>query len=364
MKPEKHNMKRLFAVVCVLGLLQSPATAMAQAGIAMKAGVVGVKVLIGLVGVAEGKPFEINSIFGNQRPDARQPLTAVELGAALDKSLAKSFRSEYLKTTLDLVRLLHTQVRDYNSDGDVPSRRGQIDAIIGNADKIRASIQNRIHLGDFFKLLPDFMMATNTSLAFQTERKFVTVNEHASPAKRKLAYEHQNRIVAFEVVHALRLLNEMYYHDFIDTGKRDCIYKKPGQSITNYKGENIRYFDSKTKVCGLRASNIKYHMQYLAPDKEILPIPAWSTNYRVFEKNKNEWVYIAKTKGKYTYYGPFKTKAEAEASRVASAMMSYRDILGDIPDMVRQWEKLVLAIGTHQNKSDAIRLVNELGVRR
>ena len=51
MKPGKHNMKRLFAVVCVLGLLQSPATAMAQAGLAMKAGVVGVKVLIGLVGV-------------------------------------------------------------------------------------------------------------------------------------------------------------------------------------------------------------------------------------------------------------------------------------------------------------------------
>ena len=95
-----------------------------------------------------------------------------------------------------------------------------------------------------------------------------------------------------------------------------------------------------------------------------VPIPAWSTNYRVFEKNKNEWVYTFKTKGKYTYYGPFKTKADAEASRVARAMMSYRDILGDIPGMVRQWEKLVLAIGTHQNKSDAIRLVNELGVRK
>ena len=204
MKPGKHNMKRLFAVVCVLGLLQSPATAMAQAGLAMKAGVVGVKVLIGLVGVAEGKPFEINSIFGNQRPDARQPLTAVELGAALDKSLAKSFRSEYLKTTLDLVRLLHTQVRDYNSDGSVASRRGQIDAITLTADKIRAAIQNRIHHGQFFKLLPDFMMATNTWFAFQIERKFVTVNEDASPAKRKAAYEHQNRIVAFEVVLALR----------------------------------------------------------------------------------------------------------------------------------------------------------------
>ena len=392
-------MKRLFAVVCVLGLLQSPATAMAQAGIAMKAGVVGVKVLIGLVGVAEGKPFEINSIFGNQRPDGPQPLTAEELGAALDKSLAKSFRSEYLKTTLDLVTLLHTHVREYNSDGDVASRRGQIDAIILTADKIRAAIQNRIHHGDFFKLLPDFMMATNTWLAFQTERKFVTVNEHASPAKRKAAYKHQNQIVAFEVVHALGLLHDMYYHDFIDTseaGKRDCIYKKPSQSLTNLYGENIPYFDSKfyiekygLKVCRLRILMDKFRRFCLGGNKECtgvyykkksprlmdiraaevggmktVPIPAWSTNYRVFKKNKNEWVYIFKTKGKYTYYGPFKTKAEAEASRVARAMMSYRDILGDIPGMVRQWEKLVLAIGTHQNKSDAIRLVNELGVRR
>ena len=49
---------------------------------------------------------------------------------------------------------------------------------------------------------------------------------------------------------------------------------------------------------------------------------------------------------------------------MARAMMSYRDILGDIPGMVRQWEKLVLAIGTHQQKSDAIRLVKEIGVPR
>jgi len=348
---------------------------MAQAGMAMKAGVVGVKVLIGLVGVAEGKPFEINSIFGDHQRPGPQPLTAEELGRALDKSLAKRFRSEYLKTTLDQVTELHEHVREYNSDGSVASRREQIAAIIQNADKIRAAIQNRIHHGDFFKLLPDFMMATNTWLAFETERKFVTVNEDSSLAKRKAAYEHQNQIVAFEVVHALRLLNEMYYHDFIDTGKRDCIYKKPSQSLTNYKGENIPYFDSKSyietygaKVCGLGVYNIKYRMRggigIGGFDKKIIPIPAWSTNYRVFEKNKNEWVYIFKTKGKYTYYGPFKTKAEAEASRVARAMMSYRDILGDIPGMVRQWEKLVLAIGTHQQKSDAIRLVKELRLPR
>ena len=135
-KPGKHNLKRLFAVVCVLGLLQSPATAMAQAGLAMKAGVVGVKVLIGLVGVAEGKPFEINSIFGDQRPGP-QPLTAEELGRALDESLAKSFRSEYLKTTLDQVTELQMNVREYNSSGSVASRREQIHAIIHNADKIR-----------------------------------------------------------------------------------------------------------------------------------------------------------------------------------------------------------------------------------
>jgi hypothetical protein len=388
MKPDKHNMQRLFAVICVLGLLQSPTTAMAQAAIAMKAGVVGVKVLIGLVGVAEGKPFEINSIFGNQRPDARQPLTAEELGAALDKSLAKSFRSEYLKTTLDQVTELQEHVREYNSDGVVASRREQIAAIILNADKIRAAIQNRIHHGDFFKLLPDFMMATNTWLAFETERKFVTVNEDTSLAKRKAAYEHQNQIVAFEVVHALRLLHEFYYHDFIDTGKRDCIYKKPGQHLTNRQGENIPYFDSQIyikkfglKVCGLtgedmalRFNNLNNNIRrFLGPVRymeksvvlpKMFPNSAWHTNYRVFKKNKNEWVYTFKTKGKYTYYGPFKTKADAEASRVARAMMSYRDILGDIPGMVRQWEKLVLAIGTHQNKSDAIRLVNELGVRK
>jgi hypothetical protein len=265
--------------------------------------------------------------------------------------------------------------------------------------KSGGAIKNRIHDGQFFKLLPDFMMATNTWLAFESERKFVTVHEDASPAKRKAAYEHQNRIVAREVVLALRLLHKFYYQDFIDTseaGKRDCIYKKPSQSLTNLYGENIPYFDSKfyiekygLKVCRLRILMDKFRRFCLGGNKECtgvyykkksprlmdiraaevggmktVPIPAWSTNYRVFKKNKNEWVYIFKTKGKYTYYGPFKTKAEAEASRVARAMMSYRDILGDIPGMVRQWEKLVLAIGTHQQKSDAIRLVKELGVRR
>jgi len=357
-------MKRLFAIVCVLGLLQSPATAMAQAGIAAQ---VGVKLMTTVVGVIAGKGFD--SIFAE---DAPQPLTAEELGQALDKSLAKSFRSEYLKTTLDQVTELHANIREYNSKGSVDSRREQIDAIIHNADKIRGAIQNRIHHGQFFKLLPDFMMATNTWLAFQAERKFVSVNEDASLANRKASYEQSNHIVAREVVYVLGLLHDMYYHDFIDTGKRDCIYKKPGQRLTDYEGRNLPRFDSLTKVCKL----LLYNVQYIVTKATLLgnkekadtvthnPNSAWSTNYRVFEKNKNEWVHIAKTKGKYTYHGPFNTKAKAEANRVAIAMMSYRDILGDIPGMVRQWEKLVLAIGTHQNKSDAIRLVKELGVRR
>jgi len=354
-------MKRLFAVVCVLGLLQSPATAMAQAGIAAQ---VGVKLITTVVGALAGEGFD--SIFGDDGP---QPLTAEELGAALDKSLAKSFRSEYLKTTLDQVTELQINVREYNSDGSVASRREQIDAIIHNADKIRGAIQNRIHHGQFFKLLPDFMMATNTWFAFQTERKFVTVNEDASPAKRKAAYEHQNQIVAFEVVHALGLLHDMYYHDFIDTGTRGCdshghggIYMKPGQLITDFRGKDI------LKWAGGRGwgAPLQFCVQFMHkfPYGNLAVNKNWFNNFRVFEKHRNEWVYTAKTKGKYTYYGPFKTKAEAEASRVARAMMSYRDILGDIPGMVRQWEKLVLAIGTDQNKSDAIRLVKELGVRR
>jgi hypothetical protein len=129
MKPEKHNMKRLFAVVCVLGLLQSPTTAMAQASIAYD---VGVKILVTLVGVLAGKGFD--SVFAE---DAPQPLTAEEIGQALDKSLAKSFSSEYLKKVRDQISYLRTNVREYNSDGDVASRREQIDAIIHNADKIR-----------------------------------------------------------------------------------------------------------------------------------------------------------------------------------------------------------------------------------
>ena len=147
-------MQRLFAVICVLGLLQSPTTAMAQASIVYD---VGVKIGVTLVGVLAGKGFD--SVFAEDVP---QPLTAEEIGQALDKSLAKGFRSEYLKTTLDQVSALQENIREYRSIASVNSRREQIDRISNLADKIRGAIKNRIHHGQFFKLLPDFMMATNT----------------------------------------------------------------------------------------------------------------------------------------------------------------------------------------------------------
>ena len=100
------------------------------------------------------------------------------------------------------------------------------------------------------------------------------------------------------------------------------------------------------------------------PKRGRLCLPWLNRLFRMRTIITPHWRFLGQPQSKYTYYGPFKTKAEAEASRVARAMMSYRDILGDIPGMVRQWEKLVLVIGTHQQKSDAIRLVKELGVRR
>ena len=73
---------------------------------------IGVKLIGSVLGALAGKGFD--SIFGG-KDDGPKPLTAEELGHALDKSLAKSFKSEYLKHVRDQISELRSKVREYRA---------------------------------------------------------------------------------------------------------------------------------------------------------------------------------------------------------------------------------------------------------
>ncbi len=367
-------MKKLATLLIFAALLMEPAPVYAQTAFAEK---VGTKLLVSLIGAIAGKGFK--SIFG----EGPQPVTKDELETAL----RDSFKSAKLKDIQADVVDLKSKVRAYLSKGSTASRREQIDGITDIADHIRSNIQVQIHNGAFFDLLPDYMTATSVWLAFKSERKFVSVDDTATAEQKAAAEKEANEIVAGEAVHALGMVKDFYYNDFIDTGSRVCFQKQSNQLFFNNKGQDVpnRIGISKSrpkkdfskKFCFKDVT--KYLVQQFPSVGGIaalgfMPHKDFYKSYRTFKHpRKNEWFFTYETSigrkhgGEYTLGGPYSTKAKADFARVAKAIVFYGDILGDIPGTVRHWEDLAIKISDHVHEghyeTEAKRLSHELGAR-
>ncbi len=219
------------------------------------------------------------------------------------------------------------------------------------------------------------MTATSVWLAFKAERKWVSVDANATAAERAKAHTEANHIVAAEVVHALSMVREFYYHEFIDTGGRRCVKKTDKQHFYNVLGQDLpakvgiyksRKIDVTREYCSREVN------KYLISSVGIFGInfrlhPDFEKNYRTFKHpKKNEWFFtyashIARRRGEYRLDGPHGSKAEAEKWRVWRAIVFYGDLVGDIPGTVRHWTEVAVKLGEHHHKHEAERLSHELG---
>lgn len=362
-------MTRLCAgLILALSILFAPAV-QAQTGFAAQ---IGTKLITSVLGALAG--HGINSIFG-QGP---QPVTAAELGEALDDS----FKAEALKEVEADVANLRSKVRSYQKSASAESRRDQIDAITDLADHIRATAQIRIHSdGQFFELLPDYLMATNVWLAFKAERKFVSLADDATAAETEAAFTEANHIVAGEAVHALSTVNDFYYHDFVDTGKRRCYVKQPHQKFFNLTGDDIgnevrirkkksKKLDITTKYCGRAVNDFLKKTPFRSFHKGLKFVinPAFGSGRSFKHPKKTEWYFtyenaIARSneRGEYILAGPYGSKSAADKARVGHAIVFYADLLGDVPGMVRAWRDLTKKIGQAHQGTEAERLSRSLG---
>lgn len=367
-------MRKIVAVIFLLTIVTPTTPVLAQAAFAEK---VGTKLLVSLIGAIAGKGF--NSIFG----EGPQPVTKKQL----DDALRNSFKSAKLNDIQADVIDLKTKVRSYQSTGSTASRREQIDGITDIADHIRSNIQVQIHHGAFFDLLPDYMTATSIWLTFKAERKYVAVDDNVTASQKVVAEKEANEIVAAEAVHALSMVRDFYYNDFIDTSERRCFRKQANALLYNQKGHDIPNQigilksqpkkDFSKKFC--MADVMKYLVRQAPSVGGIAsfgftPHQDFYRGYRTFKHpRKNEWFYTYETSigrkrgGEYTLDGPYPTKAKADSARVAKAIVFYGDLLGNIPGIVRNWENLAVKISEHIHeghyKTEAKRLSRELGAR-
>jgi hypothetical protein len=358
--------------ICTIMLPTTPV--FAQAAFAEK---IGTKLLTSVLGTIVGKEF--GSIFG----EGPQPVTKEQLADALKNS----FKSAKLKDIEADVDNLKSKVRAYQKSGSNDSRREQIDTITDLADHIRSNIQVQIHHGAFFDLLPDYMTAMSIWLAFKTERKWVGVGEDATAEKQAESQREAIELVASEAVHALSMVHDFYYHDFVDTGTRRCFKKRPNQHLFGIKGNDIPNHigisksrpkkDFSTLFC---FDDVKAYCIQQFPSVgamaalNFFPHQDFYRSFRTFKHpRKDEWFYTYETSigrkhnGEYTLGGPYPTRAKAEFARVANSIVFYGDIVGNIPGIVRRWEDLAVGISEHINvshyKTEAKRLSHELGAR-